>query len=103
MGRDDDLEYLRDLGVKLDGGLVRPEGADRRIDLDLPLVDVDPGFTFQLLGDVRGGDGAEETAGLAGLRVDGDGQLAQPLGRLSSVDERFLDAPPGRSALKVTW
>ena len=95
LGRDDDLESLPDLRMELDARLVWAERADRRIDLDLALVDVDPRLALELLGDVGGGDRAEEPARLTRLGVDGDRELAQALRGLLGVGERLLDAAPG--------
>ena len=52
--------------VQADGDLVDPQGLDRVADLDPALVDLGPARALDRGGDVGGGHGAEQAAGLAG-------------------------------------
>src|SRR5690606_20346232 len=61
-----DVDGRRDLGVQLDGDLVRAGALDRVDDLDAAAVDLGPAGGLHGVGDVARGDRAEQAAGLAG-------------------------------------
>ena len=71
-------------------GAVAPGRLDRRNDLDPAAVDGGAAGVLDRLGQVRGGDGAEEAAVRAGGGDDGDDVLGQPgaglLGLLQGLD-----------------
>src|ERR1019366_7042781 len=93
---DDDPEGFGDLRVELDLHLVGAQGLDRRLDCDLPLVDLEARLSLELLSDVGVGHRAEQPARLARLGVDGDGELAQPGAHLARVMQGLLGAAAGR-------
>src|SRR4051794_6731472 len=70
-GRHDvEVERGRNLLVEANRDAVRPDGLDRRTDLDTTLVDVRTAGGLDGRDDVRDGDGAEEPARVAGARLE---------------------------------
>jgi hypothetical protein len=68
-----------DVGVQPDLDAINTERADRLVQLDLSLLDVEA-LRFQLVGNVGGGDGTEELAFLAYPGREGERDLFE-LGR----------------------
>src|SRR5918998_2210500 len=82
-GHHDHFDARLDVAVDLDGHLVGAEGLYRLGEPDAAAVEVDAAGVLDGVGDVGGGDGAEEPLVLAGARLDGDDALVERLGHLA--------------------
>src|SRR5918997_1849421 len=87
LGHHDHLDTRLHVAVDLDGHLVGPEGLYRLLQSDAAPVQADTTGPLDGVGDVGGGDGAEEPLVLAGAGLDGydalvegAGDLLRPLG-----------------------
>src|SRR5918995_3889801 len=79
----DDFDARFHVAVDLDGHLVGAEGLYGLGEPDAAPVEVDAAGVLDSVGDVGGGDGAEEPLVLAGARLDGDDALVERLGHLA--------------------
>jgi hypothetical protein len=73
-GGDPDDQFGGDAGVQLDGDLVRADGLDVTVGVDGPAVEHRTADRAHLVGDLDGGDGAEQFGAVTG-GAGGDGQL----------------------------
>src|SRR5215218_9124513 len=74
-----------DVAVDLDGHLVGTEGPYGFGEPDAASIEVDAARLLDGIGDVGGGDGAEEPLVLAGASLDGDDALVEGLGDFAST------------------
>src|SRR5918997_249093 len=81
-GHDDDLDARFDVAVDLDRDLVRAERLDGLVHPYPAPVEADAARLLHRVGDVGGGNGAEEALVLAGAGLDGDHALVERGGDL---------------------
>src|SRR4028119_13162 len=81
-GDDDDLDAGLDIAVDLDRDLVGAERLYRLLHADPAPVDAHAAGLLDCVGDVGGGDGAEEALVLAGAGLDGYDALVEGRGDL---------------------
>src|SRR5215216_432545 len=82
LGDHDHFDARLDVAVDLDGHLVSTEGLYGLGEPDAASIEVDAAHFLDGVGDVGGGDGAEEPLVLASAGLDGDDALVKGLGDL---------------------
>src|SRR3954454_4694741 len=98
---DDRLDRRRDPAADLDLDHVGPGLSDRLLEADLLAVDLDAARGLDRLGDLGGGDGAEELSVLSGAVVDRQHGLAEQGGGLAGAFRRLLLGLGGPLALAL--
>src|SRR3954454_8814863 len=96
---DDGLDRRRDPAADLDLDHESAGLADRLLEADLLAVDLDAAGGLDRLGDLGGGDGAEELAVLPGAVVDSQDGLAEQRGGLAGALRGLLLGLGGALAL----
>ena len=87
--------------LDLDDDHVRADVADRLLEVDLALVDLDPARVADRVGDVLGGDRAEQASVVAGLLGDRQDGLAE---QAAFSCARAFDSRSARSAAALrSW